>query len=147
MLGMPPQLLPRSLSQAAGTSLVSLVSSLSPTSSIQASFVFHRSRWESILFSEIESSFLLKKAMREVFKMFHFPHDLPRAPGRLCKAARQVLGRALGAQKLRWGPCPLLLRGNRGWGRLREGRQGRQACHSTVCACGCTEFTLVQNAL
>jgi len=45
------------------------------------------------------------------------------------------------------GPCPLLLRGNRGWGRLREGRQGRQACHSTVCACGCTEFTLVQNAL
>lgn len=144
---MPPQLLPRSLSQAAGTSLVSLVSSLSPTSSIQASFVFHRSRWESILFSEIESSFLLKKAMREVFKMFHFPHDLPRAPGRLCKAARQVLGRALGAQKLRWGPCPLLLRGNRGWGRLREGRQGRQACHSTVCACGCTEFTLVQNAL
>ena len=144
---MPPQLLPRSLSQAAGTSLVSLVSSLSPTSSIQASFVFHRSRWESILFSEIESSFLLKKAMREVFKMFHFPHDLPRAPGRLCKAARQVLGRALGAQKLMWGPCPLLLRGNRGWGRLREGRQGRQACHSTVCACGCTEFTLVQNAL
>ena len=66
----PPPLC--SLSQAAGTFLVSLVSSLSPTSNIQSSFVFHRSRWESILSSEIESSFLLKKAVREVLKNVPF---------------------------------------------------------------------------
>lgn len=66
----PPPL--RSLSQAAGTFLVSLVSSLSPTSNIQSSFVFHRSRWESVLFFEIESSFLLKKALREVSKSVPF---------------------------------------------------------------------------
>ena len=134
MLGMPPQLLPRSLSQAAGTSLVSLVSSLSPTSSIQASFVFHRSRWESILFSEIESSFLLKKAMREVFKMFHFPHDLPRAPGRLCKAARQVLGRALGAQKLRWGSLSTAAEREQGLGTAQRGQAGETGL-SQHCLC------------
>ena len=66
----PPPLC--SLSQAAGTFLVSLVSSLSPTSNIQSSFVFHRSRWESILSSEIERSFLLNKAVREVLKNFTF---------------------------------------------------------------------------
>lgn len=70
MLGTPPCLW--SLSQAAGTSFVSLVSSLSPTSNIQSSFVFHRGRWELILFSEIENSFLLKKFTREVLKNVPF---------------------------------------------------------------------------
>ena len=51
---------------------MSFVSSLSPTSNIQSSFVFHRARWELILFSEIESSFLLKKVMWEVLKNVPF---------------------------------------------------------------------------
>lgn len=128
---MPPPP-PRSLSQAAGTSF--LFHLCPPPQVSRHPLFFIGAGGSQFCFLRLKAHFCLRKPCGRFSKCSIFFMTCQELLAGCVKQPGRCWGGPWEHRSWGRGPCPLLMRGNKGWGWLREGRQGRQGL-SQHCLC------------